>query len=165
MLHILSEVHIGQEIGVSDWISVSQKEIDAFGRLTRNEARFHMDPDWARANGPYGGTVLYGFQSLAMLSHFIHEILAWPGDDPANLAVNYGFDKVRFIGPIPVGALFRCRIKLVSIERKSETNSICKLLATLEVEGEEQPALAAEWLTWWLIYHFPSVMGRNVAQA
>lgn len=144
-----------EEIGqrkTSAWTRFTQQEIDAFGRVTRDVAPLHMDPQWARQNGPYGSTIAYGFQTLAMLTYFNHEIFGWPADGTAveGYAVNYGLERVRFTGPVPVDRPFRCHLTLMSLEQRDAGQELRRFLVEVEVEGFEKPALVAEWLGLWI---------------
>jgi len=148
----VSAADVGRLLGVSEWTRLSQAEIDDFGRATRNVAAFHMDPEWAGRNSPYGGTVAYGFQTLSLLTYFNHEILDWPagGEGGNGYALNYGLDRVRFIAPVPVEARFRCRLWLTAIEPKGAGRELRTFKAEIEVEGQARPALVADWIGLWI---------------
>lgn len=137
---------IGQEIYVSDWISVTQAEIDEFGRVTRDCDPIHMDPAYALTHGPFGRTVLYGFQILAMLSYLCRP-LRFNGDSgERGYDLNYGFNRVRFITPIPVNTLFRNRVELQRIQQRHDGHHLLTTTNTIEVEGADRPAVVAEWI-------------------
>lgn len=137
---------VGEELMVSDWTSVSQAEVDAFGRLTRDLDPMHMDPDWAREHGPFGETVLYGFFTLALLPSLCEGLRFRPGEGESGYDVNYGFNRIRFVSPIPVGRRFRNRIILKKLETRPEGALLVTTENRIEVEGAERPALVAEWL-------------------
>ncbi len=138
---------VGKTLGTSAWTSISQQEIDDFGRLTRDEAPLHMNPGWAKQNAPFGGTIAYGFQTLSLLAHFVHEILDWPLDDTSQgLALNYGFDRIRFMSPVPVDAPLRCHLSLRAIETTRRGQPLFRFLVKVEVQGVQKPALIADWL-------------------
>jgi acyl dehydratase len=136
---------IGQELFVSDWITVGQEEIDAFGRLTRDRDPMHMDPDYARAHSPFGRTVLFGFQILSMLSHF-NAPLRLQERSVGSYELNYGLNRVRFVQPVPVDTPFRNRVTLKDISRREDGALLVTTINTIEVQGNERPAVIAEWI-------------------
>lgn len=144
-LEQLSE-RIGETLLVSDWLSISQEEVDAFGRLTRDPDPMHMDPDWARTHGPFGETVLYGFLTLSLLPALAKGLRFRHGEHEPGYDVNYGFNRIRFVSPIPVGRRFRDHVVLKAVERRPDGGLLVTTEHTIEVEGGERPALVAEWL-------------------
>lgn len=138
--------HIGSEIYVSEWTSVSQSEIDEFARVTRDSDPMHVDPEFARTHGPFGTTVLFGFQILSMLSYLCRPLRFKHGTGAVGYDLNYGFNKVRFVAPIPVNARFRNHVVLKEIEQRKEGDYLLTTLNTIEVEGGGRPALVAEWI-------------------
>jgi acyl dehydratase len=136
----------------SEWTRFTQDEINAFGTVTRDVAPFHMDRAWAREHSPFGTTVAYGFQTLSMLTYFNHEIFGWPADGtPADgYALNYGFDRVRFTGPVPVDTPFRCHATLVSEDERNPGQILQTFEIEVEVQGVSQPVLVAQWLGLWV---------------
>lgn len=137
---------VGQEILVSDWISISQEEIDAFGRVTRDIDPMHMDPEYAREHSPFGQTILFGFQTLSMLSHLCSPIRYRHGGGTIGYDLNYGLNRVRFISPVPVNARFRNRMSIKSVEQREDGAYLITSENTIEIEGQERPALVAEWI-------------------
>lgn len=135
---------IGSELGVSDWLAVEQAAIDEFGRATRDMDELHVDPAWAARETPYGGTIAFGFWTLSMLTHFSHEIGMWPVD--VAYALNYGLERVRWINPVPVGARIRMRCTLAELSDRGDGQLLIRTHNLIEIEGEERPALTAEWL-------------------
>lgn len=139
---------IGHEVGVSRWITVDQARIDAFARTTEDEQFIHVDPERARAT-PFGGTIAHGFLTLSLASAMSYDALA-PLDGVV-MGVNYGFDKLRFLAPVPAGSKVRGRFKLLSAEAKGADDGVTRWLLkhelTVEIEGADKPALIAEWLT------------------
>ena len=134
---------IGEEIGVSPWIMIDQPMIDAFADITGDPQFIHVDPALA-ATTPFGGTVAHGFLTLSLLSRMGADIVLRP---PGTLmGVNYGFDKLRFLAPVPAGSRVRGRFKLLSAEDKGGGRWLLKHELTVEIEGAEKPALIAEWL-------------------
>jgi len=138
---------VGKEIMVSPWITMSQEEVNLFGQLTRDLDPNHIDPGYAREHSPFGGTVLFGFQTLAMLSHLCEPLRLDHAIDSTAYEVNYGLNKVRFITPVRVGASFRNRMSVKSVERRDDGAHMLITLNTIEVEGQEKPAMTAEWLS------------------
>ena len=134
---------IGQEIGVSSWLTMDQKRIDEFADATEDRQFIHVDPD-AAAKTPFGGTIGHGFLSLSMLSRMAAEVMLAPDD--LRMALNYGLDRVRFIAPVRSGKRIRGRFRLDSIEEKAPGQLLFRHTVTVEIEGEEKPALLAEWL-------------------
>lgn len=134
---------IGQEVGVSRWITVDQARIDAFAKITEDEQFIHVDPERARAT-PFGGTIAHGFLTLSLASAMSYDAVA-PLEGVV-MGVNYGFDKLRFLAPVPAGSRVRGRFKLLSAEDKGGGRWLLKHELTVEIEGGDKPALIAEWL-------------------
>jgi acyl dehydratase len=137
---------VGQEILVSDWISISQEEINDFGRVTRDPDPMHIDPDYAREHSPFGQTILFGFQTLSMLSNLCSPVRYRHGGGVIGYDLNYGLNRVRFISPVPVNARFRNRMSLKSVERREDGSYLITSENVIEIEGQERPALIAEWI-------------------
>jgi acyl dehydratase len=138
------ESMIGQEVGLSDWALIDQRMIDAFADVTFDPYFIHTDPDRAREETQFGGTIAHGFLTLSMLSAMAYDTL--PDIKGRTVGMNYGFDKVRFISPVPAGSRIRGRFKIADVQRKPG-QVVVKYAVTVEIEGKEKPALAAEWLT------------------
>ncbi len=134
---------IGNEVGVSRWIEVDQARIDAFARITEDEQFIHVDPEAAKAT-PFGGTIAHGFLTLSLASAMSYDAVA-PLEGVV-MGVNYGFDKLRFLAPVPAGSRIRGRFKLLGAEDKGGGRWLLKHELTVEIEGAEKPALIAEWL-------------------
>ena len=134
---------IGQEIGVSGWLTIDQQRIDEFAESTEDRQFIHIDPE-AAARTPFGTTIAHGFLSLSMLSRMAAEVMLIP--DSTKMAVNYGLDRVRFIAPVKSGKRIRGRFRLDSVEEKAPGQLLFRHTVTVEIEGEEKPALTAEWL-------------------
>ena len=134
---------IGSEVGVSGWISVDQARIDAFAEATEDRQFIHVDPE-AAARTPFGGTVAHGFLTLSLLSRMAADAMLLP--DSTNLVVNYGVNRVRFLAPVRAGARVRGRFTLDSVEEKAPGQMLMRHTVTVEIEGEDKPALNAEWL-------------------
>ena len=134
---------IGQEVGLSSWLTIDQQRIDEFADATEDRQFIHTDPE-AAAQTPFGGTIAHGFLSLSMLSRMAAEGMLVP--DSIKMAVNYGLDRVRFIKPVRSGKCIRGRFHLDSVEEKAPGQLLLRHTVTVEIEGEEKPALTAEWL-------------------
>jgi acyl dehydratase len=134
---------IGQEIGVSGWLTINQQRIDEFAESTEDRQFIHVDPQ-AAAQTPFGTTIAHGFLSLSMLSRMAADVMLIP--DSTRMAVNYGLDRVRFIAPVKSGKRIRGRFRLDSIGEKAPGQLLLRHTVTVEIEGEEKPALTAEWL-------------------
>jgi acyl dehydratase len=135
--------HVGEEVGVSDWIMIDQARIDAFADATEDRQFIHVDPQ-AAAHTPFGGTIAHGFLTLSLLSRMASQVTLIP--DGLKMAVNYGFDRVRFIASVKSGKRVRARFTLDSVEEKAPGQWLMRHTVTVEIEGEGKPALAAEWL-------------------
>jgi acyl dehydratase len=134
---------VGQEVGVSGWLAMDQQRIDEFAESTEDRQFIHVDPQ-AAAQTPFVTTIAHGFLSLSMLSRMAAEAMLIP--DSTKMAVNYGLDRVRFIAPVKSGKRIRGRFRLDSIEEKAPGQLLLRHTVTVEIEGEEKPALTAEWL-------------------
>lgn len=135
---------VGQEIGVSGWLDVGQDRVDAFADATEDRQFIHVDPD-AAAQTPFGGTIAHGFLTLSLLSRMAAETMLVP--DKVRLVVNYGLDRVRFLAPVRSGSRVRGRFTLEAVEEKAGGQVLLRHDVTVEIEGEDKPALSAQWLT------------------
>ena len=138
----------GTETGVSNWFTIDQQRIDAFAEITEDRQFIHIDPEAARAT-PFRGTIAHGFLTLSMFSALAMD--AQPRVDGVAMGVNYGFEKLRFLSPVPAGARIRGRFRLESVTPRSPTEYLARSQVTVEIEGSEKPAVAAEWLTLYVL--------------
>jgi acyl dehydratase len=136
------EAKIGQDLGASEWLLIDQAMIDAFADLTLDHNPIHIDPKVGAAT-PFGATIAHGFLTLSLLSNFAYQVLPSSG---ARMGVNYGLNRLRFISPVRVGSRVRGRFHLKSIESEDGRSTITTSV-TVEIEGEERPALVAEWVS------------------
>lgn len=136
--------HVGEEVGVSDWRPVTQDQIDAFAGLTGDDQFIHVDPARAAAT-PFGGTVAHGFLTLSLLSRFAYD--ARPSLAGMAMSVNYGFDRLRFVAPVPAGARIRARFRLTRLDRDTPGQVTMHWGVTVEIEGADRPAIVADWIT------------------
>jgi acyl dehydratase len=134
---------VGSEIGVSDWILVDQARIDAFADDTDDHQFIHVDPD-AAARTPFGGTIAHGFLTLSLLSRMAADAMLRP--ETIRMGVNYGFGKVRFLAPVRSGRQVRGRFVLTEFEEKRPGQYQFTHNVTVEIEGEDKPALIADWI-------------------
>ena len=130
---------VGQEAGVSDWVTVTQEMIDRFADLTNDHQWIHVDRDRAQRQSRFGTTVAHGFLTLSLLSQLMHQAVEIRGD--FQMLINYGFNRVRFVSPVATGS--RVRLRLV-VKNVTENEVIWGV--TVEIEGAEKPAIVAEWL-------------------
>lgn len=138
------EAWIGKELGYSQWFVIDQTRIDAFGRASEDVDPMHMDPEWARAHSPYGTTISYGFLTLSLLTHMLHDVV--PRSPREAYKLNYGLNQVRMISPVRVGSSVRARIVLNSANERSAGRILCNFGFTVEIRGGDRPAMVAEWL-------------------
>jgi acyl dehydratase len=133
----------GEEVGISGWLTVDQTRIDAFADATEDRQFIHVDPA-AAAQTPFGGTIAHGFLTLSLLSRMAAEAMLVP--ETIKMALNYGFDRVRFLAPVKSGKRVRGRFVLDSVEEKAPGQWLLRHSVTVEIEGEDKPALSAQWL-------------------
>lgn len=129
----------GTELGPTDWLEVDQQRVDKFADATDDHQWIHVDPDRA-ASGPFGGTIAHGLLTLSLLPRFMHDLYRV---DNVAMAINYGFNKVRFITPVPVGAKLRASSRITQVD-KLDTAVQATLVTTIEVEGAAKPAAVIE---------------------
>ena len=134
---------VGQSVGVSDWIEVGQDRIDQFADATDDHQFIHVDQELAKQM-PFGGTIAHGFLSLSLLSRMAADVMLVP--DMTKMAFNYGLDRVRFLAPVRSGKRVRGHFTLDGADEKAPGQLLLKHSVTVEIEGEEKPALTAQWL-------------------
>jgi acyl dehydratase len=137
----------GKEEGTGDWLQVTQERINRFADVTEDHQFIHVDPEAAKGT-PFGTTIAHGFLTLSMLTHLDMSI---PKGAPERyqgmvMGVNYGFDKVRFVSPVKVDSRIRARSVLAKVELKENAIQATRTM-TVEIEGEQRPALVADWIT------------------
>ncbi len=136
---------VGRELGVSDWILISQQRISEFADCTGDHQWIHVDSERARRESPYNSTIAHGFFTLAIVGPTSLEV--WIKPAGIATAINYGLDRVRFIAPVPVDARIRNRIKLLAIEPKANGRALLTTENIIEIEHYEKPAVIANVLT------------------
>ena len=134
---------IGTDLGASSWIAVTQNDINTFADVTGDRQFIHVDPDMA-AQTPFGGTIAHGFLTLSLLSQMGAQVMLIP--DTTRMVVNYGFDRVRFLAPVRSGKRVRGHFTLAALEEKRPGQWQALHNVTVEIEGEDKPALTADWI-------------------
>lgn len=129
--------------GHSPWMEITQEMIDKFADVVFDHQFIHVDPERASAETPFGGTIAHGFLTLSLLSAMAYETL--PRANEAVMGINYGFDKIRFLAPVPAGSRIRGLFRLSECEMRRENELLSKYNVTVEIEGSDTPALVAEW--------------------
>ena len=135
---------VGTELGVSEWMDVPQSRIDIFADATDDHQFIHVDPVRA-AETPFGGTIAHGFLTLSMLSAMHSE--AVPRLKETNFGINYGFNKIRFMAPVPVNGRIRGRFFLKEARLRGPGRMMTTYEVTIEIENVKKPAMTATWLT------------------
>jgi acyl dehydratase len=135
---------IGKKFEPGEWVTLDQERINAFADCTEDHQFIHIDEEKA-AETPFGGTIAHGFLTLSMLVKMIEGI----GIAPENvvMGINYGFDKVRFLAPVRAGKRVRVHAEVLDVTPKDDSRFLIKQGISVEIEGEETPALVAEWLS------------------
>ena len=136
----------GREPRISGWLEVEQATIDRFAEATRDPDWMHIDPERARREGPFEGTIAFGFWTLSMLTYLTRSTLG--GDYPPGVryGFNYGLDRVRLMAPVPVGSRIRDHFRILDIEDRGGGRFVVRSENRIEIEGEEKPAMVAVWL-------------------
>lgn len=137
------EARIG-ETYTSEWLLIDQARINAFAHATDDHQLIHVDPERAKAETPFGGTIAHGFLTLSLLAGLTDAIPDVPGK---RMGINYGFDKVRFLAPVKVDRRIRAHFTVAKIEPRGQDQALTHYDVSVEIEGETKPALAARWLT------------------
>ena len=141
----------GKSEGVGEWFPVTQDLINTFADATHDHQFIHVDPERAKAASPWGTTIAHGFLTLSLLTHLVGSMRS---DEPRAatrleglmMGVNYGFDKVRFVNPVKVGSRIRATGVTKAVELKGSAINVTRTI-TVEIEGEEKPAVVADWIT------------------
>ena len=129
----------GSQLGPTDWLEVTQERVNLFADATNDHQWIHVDPERA-ANGPFGGTIAHGLLTLSLLPHFTHQLYTV---DNIAMAVNYGYNKVRFITPVRVGSRIRARAEIAKVDQLDGAVQ-ATVPVTVEIEGSDKPAAVAE---------------------
>ena len=132
-------VLIGREVGISDWMEVTQEKIDEFAKVSGDRQWIHVDVERCRKESPFGKPIAHGFLTVSLLSELSRQAVEVRGD--FKMRINYGFNRLRFVSPVVSGARIRARFAVKGVKE----NEVLWLV-TVEIEGSEKPALVAEWL-------------------
>ena len=133
---------VGQEVAVSDWLTITQEQVNLFAEATGDHQWIHVDPEKAR-EGPFGGPIAHGFLTLSLLPKFFESSLEIV---QSRMGVNYGLNRVRFTAPVPVGSRLRARLKLLACEPIDNDGQQMTWEVTVEREGATRPVCVAESL-------------------
>lgn len=139
------ERFVDRALGCTEWVTIDQERIGAFAQCTDDCQWIHIDVERARREAPQRTTIAHGLLTLSLLPRFSYEVGLLPPD--ASHALNYGFDKVRFLSPVPTGARVRDVLTLRAVQRKSPSQAVIEVLHTVEIEGADKPALVASALS------------------
>jgi acyl dehydratase len=131
---------LGQEVAVSDWLTITQQQVNLFADATGDHQWIHVDPERAR-EGPFGGPIAHGFLTLSLLPQFFDNAMRI---EESGMGVNYGLNRVRFMAPVPVGSRLRARLKLMSCEPIQPEGLQMVWEVTVECEGQSKPVCVAE---------------------
>jgi acyl dehydratase len=136
------EHRVGEEVGISPWVEVTQERIDTFAKAIEDFQWIHVDRERAKQS-PFGGTIAHGFLTLSLLSHLSERTFAF---SDRKMGVNYGLNRVRFTSPVPSGSRVRARFTLQKFEKLADGGVQVTWNTVVEREGGEKPVLVAEWL-------------------
>lgn len=146
----LGGASVGETQWVSPWLAVTQPMIDAFASATLESDPMHDDPEWAAENTTLGVTIAYGFQTMSLLSYLFKQAVDVPGaitSSEAGSTLNYGFDRLRLVSPVPVDSRIRGLFTLVGRDFDEKGRTVLRLDVVVEIEHHERPALVAQWLS------------------
>jgi acyl dehydratase len=135
---------VGTELGVSEWFTLDQDTIDRFAELTQDTYFIHVDPERAKTQSPFGGTIAHGFLTLSMLSVMAYQACPLVAD--SKTSVNYGFNRLRFVSPVPSGSRIRGRFVLKSFDVHPSGRWQAIYDVKVEIDGQPKPAIIAEWI-------------------
>jgi acyl dehydratase len=139
------EKMVGTDIGLSDWITVSQKMIDDFSDVTGDRQFIHNNPDRAANETPFGGAIAHGFLTLSLITQMYKNTTPIIIDH--EVVINYGLNRIRFLAPVPSGARIRGRITLAKVEPRRDTQILTENKIVVEIENGEKPAMLGTWVT------------------
>lgn len=134
---------VGTKLDPSDWVVLDQERINTFADCTEDHQFIHIDEEKA-AQTPFGGTIAHGFLTLSMMAKFSEESMIAP--EGMVMGMNYGCDRLRFLAPVRAGKRVRMHSEVLNVDRKDDNRFLVKIGVSMEIEGEETPALVAEWL-------------------
>ncbi|UPJ66571.1 MaoC family dehydratase [Bradyrhizobium sp. 191] len=135
---------VGKEIGMSSWHLIDQPRIDTYADVIEDHQFIHVDPERAKKETAFGSTIAHGFLTMSLMSIMSYEVM--PVIAGTTMGVNYGFDKLRFISPVRSGKRVRGRFVLAEAKLRKPNELQSRTNVTVEIEGEDKPALVADWL-------------------
>ncbi|OUS31211.1 hypothetical protein A9Q99_04230 [Gammaproteobacteria bacterium 45_16_T64] len=141
---------VGQPMGQSDWFQIDQERINSFADATLDHQFIHVDAEKAKLT-PFGGTIAHGFLTLSLLPYFQTTMADMIVPAGLKMGMNYGFDKIRFLAPVKVDSRVRCVATLKEMTEKKAGQFLFNVELSVEIEGEEKPALIADWLLMYFI--------------
>jgi acyl dehydratase len=134
---------VGQQLGTSEWLTITQERVDGFADATDDHQWIHVDPERAKT-GPFGAPIAHGYLTLSLVNRFLPEIVQVHG---ISMGVNYGADRIRFPTPVKVGARIRGRAELIEAEQTKDGGVQAKIRVTVEIEGEERPGCVVDTIS------------------
>ena len=137
--------YVGKELGKGEWLEINQDRINGFADVTEDHQFIHVNEEQAKPL--FGGTIAHGFLTLSLLVKLSGSVEGSVAPEGVKMGMNYGFDKVRFVNPVLRGKKVRAIANLKSVDYKDGGRILVNVEYTVEIEGEEKPALVAEWLT------------------
>ncbi len=142
--------YVGQSLGQSEWFQIDQDRIDRFADATLDHQFIHVDPEKAK-HTPFGGTIAHGFLTLSLLPYFQSKMAEMIVPEGLKMGMNYGFDKIRFLAPVSVDSNVRCVATLKQMTEKKSGQYLFNVELSVEIEGNEKPALIADWLLMYFV--------------
>jgi acyl dehydratase len=140
------DLEVGSDLGTSEWVTIDQAMIDAHARTTGDEDWIHNDPARAAAEGPFGAPIAQGSLLIGNLVRLQEQVIRASTDVGVAYALNYGFDRIRFVTPVRAGERIRAHLRLLDQRTRDDGSTVVTLEVTVEIEGRERPALVAHWL-------------------
>ncbi|NIB38265.1 hypothetical protein HBA55_01640 [Pseudomaricurvus alkylphenolicus] len=144
--------HVGETF-YSSWTTITQERINAFGEAINDPDPHHINPQWASVHSPWGKTIAFGWLTTSLTTSMLYEVFRYQLDgDPVSYGypASYGFNRMRLIAPVLVDSRIRGKITLKNIESKGDNKTLYTFEKVVEIEGQEKPALVAEYLIMWL---------------
>lgn len=132
---------VGSEVGVSDWVVVTQERIDQFAQATGDDQWIHVDVERARRESPTRTTIAHGLFTLSLIPEFVRDVMGLNG---IRTTLNYGANRVRYLSPVPAGSRLRARVKIAATEESPNNGLRVTYGITIEMEGGQRPACIAE---------------------
>lgn len=135
---------VGTRFEPGQWVTLDQSRIDSFADCTEDHQFIHIDEEKA-AQTPFGGTIAHGFLTLSMLVKMCEDSTLMP--ENVVMGINYGFDKIRFLTPVRAGKRVRAHVEIAGVDQKDDNRFLIRMAVSVEIEGEDNPALVADWLS------------------